>query len=395
MPVEDKPERVEVTLRRSAVPVDDSPAALAKAMASMDHISAMEEEDSDEEEAAVRQQRYLAASRRAAMSREAKRLRGTVQRVLLSLQRNPALERTLKELDSSGDGTVSRFEFGAALHRMGIILAPQDAEHVFRELDSSGDGLLDRHELLCALQPKYETAGAVVDEPLRDYFNRTASRKGEALGAIAPGRQLAAKLRKHMPKEGRAAYQFVMHILKRYDGDGDGSLTAEEMKRGLSLFGADLTRGERAVLAEAVVRETGEGEEISGASIDRRGQVMDIHAVASLLLAPDLAETLGDADGSRRRRLRAEAAERKRKARLAKRRPASSGRFAEEQAAASRRWEQFKVEWTERYGKAAEKELRMDASRKPPGPTWTSAQPRPFRVVRLRAAPPSPRRGRR
>jgi hypothetical protein len=64
-----------------------------------------------------------------------------------------------------------------------------------------------------------------------------------------------------------------------------------------------------------------------------------------------------------------------------------SPRFAE-RAGERARFESFKTRWVQRFGAAAEKELSMDAVRSPPGPTWTSANPMPFRVLHMRSPPP-------
>lgn len=50
----------------------------------------------------------------------------------------------------------------------------------------------------------------------------------------------------------------------------------------------------------------------------------------------------------------------------------------------------FRARWEERHGAAGRKEMALDAQRLPEGPTWTSAQPVPFRVLRLAEGPPPP-----
>lgn len=52
----------------------------------------------------------------------------------------------------------------------------------------------------------------------------------------------------------------------------------------------------------------------------------------------------------------------------------------------------FRNSWEERHGGAAMKEIAHDLAQPVEGPTWTRADPQPFKVLHLSAgAPPSPR----
>jgi hypothetical protein len=54
------------------------------------------------------------------------------------------------------------------------------------------------------------------------------------------------------------------------------------------------------------------------------------------------------------------------------------------------RFERFKADWEGRHGAAAKKELRMDREEPAEGPTWTRAEPQPFKVLHLaKHAPPA------
>jgi hypothetical protein len=50
----------------------------------------------------------------------------------------------------------------------------------------------------------------------------------------------------------------------------------------------------------------------------------------------------------------------------------------------------FRAGWEQRHGQAAMKEIASDLAQGAEGPTWTRADPQPFKVVHLAAAAPSP-----
>jgi len=54
----------------------------------------------------------------------------------------------------------------------------------------------------------------------------------------------------------------------------------------------------------------------------------------------------------------------------------------------AQKFNQFRAGWEDKYGAPARKEMEYDAAEKPEGPTWTKAEPVPFRVVHLASAPP-------
>jgi hypothetical protein len=54
-------------------------------------------------------------------------------------------------------------------------------------------------------------------------------------------------------------------------------------------------------------------------------------------------------------------------------------------------FDSFRRNWENKFGAAACKELATDHARVPEGPTWTSAQPSPFKVLHLASPPPASR----
>lgn len=52
------------------------------------------------------------------------------------------------------------------------------------------------------------------------------------------------------------------------------------------------------------------------------------------------------------------------------------------------RFEHFRIAWVNKHGAGAAKEAKLDRARKPPGATWSSAAPSPFKVLHLASPPP-------
>jgi hypothetical protein len=53
------------------------------------------------------------------------------------------------------------------------------------------------------------------------------------------------------------------------------------------------------------------------------------------------------------------------------------------------KFEKFRADWEVRHGEGARKEMKMDAALGSEGPTWTRAEPAPFKVLHLASAPPA------
>jgi hypothetical protein len=48
----------------------------------------------------------------------------------------------------------------------------------------------------------------------------------------------------------------------------------------------------------------------------------------------------------------------------------------------------FRAHWEERHGTAAQKEIASDIAAGSEGPTWTRADPQPFKVLHVAGGPP-------
>ena len=56
-----------------------------------------------------------------------------------------------REIDTSGDGLVSRGEFGLAIRALGIHLPKDELARLFRELDPDRSNTIEYHELRASL----------------------------------------------------------------------------------------------------------------------------------------------------------------------------------------------------------------------------------------------------
>ena len=66
-----------------------------------------------------------------------------------------------REIDSSGDGLVSRTEFALAIRALGLNLPKPELGLLFRELDPDGSGEIEYHELRAALEGGGASEGGV------------------------------------------------------------------------------------------------------------------------------------------------------------------------------------------------------------------------------------------
>lgn len=58
------------------------------------------------------------------------------------------MEKCFVELDTNGDGTLSKRELLGGMRKFGF--CPQDAEKVLKQCDLDGDGLIDCSEFITA-----------------------------------------------------------------------------------------------------------------------------------------------------------------------------------------------------------------------------------------------------
>lgn len=116
-------------------------------------------------------------------------------------------------------------------------------------IDSNGDGVLDEQELRAAVEATFKTADADGDGYLAEDelgaarmagdVERRSRGLGPFLGARGRNAQTAAERfdRLDTDRDGRIAEtEFVAapHPLLRFDADGDGRVTREEIERGLA-----------------------------------------------------------------------------------------------------------------------------------------------------------------
>ena len=260
------------------------------------------------------------------------------------------------------------------------------------------------------------------------------------LNSGGAGDQLAdlrQTIRDALPSSRPAAATALRHALRRLDGDRDGKVTARELAKALAAVGApmhatDVRRVSAAAAAmDAAARQKDKQQrrvfesDWGVVDIDRFTEfVVDAvggHGVpgyedvgAWQWLANHSADPRTAPQGDRRwATTSSEVGSEARAGHKSRRReghPVEYGQWAASTSGAgggsshgtpssSQRSDwlvkdhkllSFRAAWEDRHGAPAAKELAADAARVPPGPTWSSANPRPFRVVRLAQGPPLP-----
>lgn len=64
--------------------------------------------------------------------------------------------------------------------------------------------------------------------------------------------QMRDRVRVTLPRGDTAAAQLLKHVFLKYDGDRDGKVTPEELRRGMAMMGADVTIDDVAYMASAL-----------------------------------------------------------------------------------------------------------------------------------------------
>lgn len=64
-------------------------------------------------------------------------------------------ELFFSDIDKDSTGAISKDEFALLCGELGMALSAKQIDHVFAELDTSGDGELSRHEIIAWLTRAY------------------------------------------------------------------------------------------------------------------------------------------------------------------------------------------------------------------------------------------------
>ena len=283
--------------------------------------------------------------------------------------------------------------------------------------------------------------------------DRSASASARSIAESEAVEQAATSVRKRLrsalPADRKAARTVLRHMLRRVDGDRDGLLSITELNRGLrAAIGADVSSADVVKVLRAVGKSVNvdtdpitHGQSAVPAALHADRAHLDIDALTEWLVAEDgghgvptyrndswkFLAKYGGGDGSEAsavgqdglssqafgawasppasasasvsasaassttgptRKHRSKDGDRRRQQR---RQQAAAGTARSMMTAREKAsFETFRVVWESRHGTAGARELRQDLTRKPPGPTWSSAHPRPFRVVKPSVPPPPP-----
>lgn len=168
-----------------------------------------------------------------------------------------------------------------------------------------------------------------------------------------------------------AAAAVIRSRLVKEDGDADGVVSDIELLRGLSLMVPGLTPSDAGFLVKFLSSKCRVGGSATGE-----------HAVGTAGLADGIetaavAEWFTAQPGGVERRKAALDEEYKKEDE-----PRGSTRTI--------KLAHFRAEWEAKHGAAARKEAALDEAQPAEGPTWTRAQPEPFRCLHLASAPPTP-----
>ena len=191
-------------------------------------------------------------------------------------------------------------------------------------------------------------------------------------------------IRDVLPKKGAAAVSLLRQRLSKEDGDSDGVISDIELMRGLTVLNPGLTSSDVGFIVKYLHSKAARGDEAgssaaaAAAAANSTGGLapgIDLGAVADFITRqPGGYEARYGKDAEQLEEAPAPAPE---DARLA-------------WNSRAQKFLAFRAGWEASHGAAARKELANDAKEGAEGPTWTRAEPQPFRVVHLAAAAPPP-----
>jgi hypothetical protein len=175
-----------------------------------------------------------------------------------------------------------------------------------------------------------------------------------------------------LPKKGSSAAAVLRSRLSNQDGDCDGVVSDLELMRGLYTITPNLVPSDCAFLIKYLAHRFPSSSQMpkdvvpSGVS---RGLTQGI-------CASDAAAWFTAQPGGQPGKGGEEEEE--------------TPRYLEDRLGSSaQHFARFRASWEEKHGAAGRKEMAMDAAEKPEGPTWTRAEPTPFKVLRMVAGPPA------
>lgn len=195
-------------------------------------------------------------------------------------------------------------------------------------------------------------------------------------------------IRDVLPKKGSAAAALLRQRLHKEDGDGDGVVSDVELLRGLTALNPGLTGSDVGFIVR-YMRDKAKHVDDSllpegytardGNTSGGLGAGIDLDAVAEWVtrqpggLEGKYSKEDGGEDGTDAQVLPSPV--------VVQDRITWNSR--------AQKFVAFRAHWEERHGLAAQKEIANDIAQGSEGPTWTRADPQPFKVLHLAGGPPS------
>lgn len=218
-------------------------------------------------------------------------------------------------------------------------------------------------------------------------------------GAAAPAEAVQTDIRRlarvrkairdQLPKKGPAAASLFRQRLSREDGDADGSVSEVELLRGLTTLAPSLTPSDMTFLVrylhgrfqQSLTANASEYIKIADTSGGLAAGI-DVSSVADWIVRQP-----GGVEAGRYSRKEGEEAgaegsdgtklvDMNRESRL-------------DWGSRNQKFTVFRARWEERHGAAGIKEMAHDLSEPVEGPSWTRAEPQPFKVLHLAGGAPA------
>ncbi len=137
----------------------------------------------------------------------------------------------IKKFDRDGDGYISINELTTGLRSMGIFLTPEERETLMGVFDTNRDGNISDQEI-------YKVLSSLNTKDITSHANENAD---IALKKLAAGAEEHGSMR-----------EYVKYLIKKFDYDGDGIITFNELCDGIRSLNINLTLKERQALMRSL-----------------------------------------------------------------------------------------------------------------------------------------------
>ena len=195
-------------------------------------------------------------------------------------------------------------------------------------------------------------------------------------------------IRDVLPKKGSAAISLLRQRLHKEDGDGDGVISDVELLRGLTALNPGLTGSDVGFIVKYMRTKAKHVDEsiLPEGYTSRDGNTsgglsagIDLDAVTEWVTRQP-----GGLDGKYSKE---EGGEDNGDSGIPQSPVVVNDRITWNSRA--QKFVAFRAHWEERHGIAAQKEIASDLAQGSEGPTWTRADPQPFKVLHLAGGPPA------